>query len=68
MTLIMSYAFVQWGSGLALTLMYDADPSTFVKQESTPIIMRLMPVIVLVMPLMMAYYITFEIVNEERGK
>ncbi|SFK46161.1 hypothetical protein SAMN04487936_11492 [Halobacillus dabanensis] len=68
LALTLSYTLVQWGSGWMLTLMYDSGPSTLVMEESNTFLIRLMPMLVLILPLVMAFYITVLICRGGEGK
>ncbi|WLR48292.1 hypothetical protein LC065_03315 [Halobacillus litoralis] len=56
-TLILSYGLVSWGTGLVLTLLHEPDP-WMINGGEDPSIVKIMPALMLVLPILMAILIT----------
>ncbi|MGR9047779.1 hypothetical protein ACQ4XT_03970 [Halobacillus faecis] len=56
--LILSYGLVSWGTGLVLTFLQDPDPWMINGGEDPSILVKIMPAIMLILPILMAILIT----------
>ncbi|GEN55032.1 hypothetical protein [Halobacillus faecis] len=57
-TLMLSYGLVSWGTGLVLTFLHEPDPWRVNAETDPSMLVRVMPAVVLVLPILMAILIT----------
>ena len=57
-TLILSYGLVSWGTGLVLTFLHDSDPWIVNSGEDPSIFVKIMPALTVVLPIIMAIFLT----------
>ncbi|MEC3882549.1 hypothetical protein VKA52_02270 [Halobacillus sp. HZG1] len=65
-TLVLSYRLVSWGTGLVLTVLHDPDPWMVNNVEEPSIFVRILPAVTLILPLLIAVFITNKF-SEARG-
>ncbi|MBN9655565.1 hypothetical protein J0K78_14875 [Halobacillus sp. GSS1] len=65
-TLVLSYGLVSWGAGLVLTVLHDTDPWMVNTVEEPSIFVRILPAVTLILPLLIAVFITNKF-SEARG-
>lgn len=67
-TVILSYVLVSWGTGLVLTFLHDADPWIVNAGEDPSVFVRIMPALTVILPIIMAIFITNKFGQTRRTK